>query len=149
MKHQISINEVDNFLINNDRFRWYTSDDISRFIGFSDTFKEGESFSVNTPLERLLEIRLNGEHVGDVRLISKSEDELLGKTAEFFIIFGKRNAGVGSIVLPKVMEYLSHLYVSLYCTVHTSNLRSLKLLKKNGFYVEELKTPELLLVCEF
>lgn len=139
----IDVREVDVFHIDEKRHRWYTDQDIDRYIGFNGDLKVGDNQPINTEVERHFELHLDGEHVGDVRTKFNSEEDKQNKAAEFFIIVGVRNAGVGSKAFPKFIEYSKKYYSQLYCTVHKSNVRSAKLMKKVGFYVDAIKGNEL------
>jgi RimJ/RimL family protein N-acetyltransferase len=145
---EITVNEVFTFDVTEDRFRWYSTDDIDRYIGFSEHLKIGESHPLNAEKERHFECYFENEHVADFRCIQNNDEDKQNKRAEFIIIVGKRNMGVGSKSLPKLIEAVKTYYDSIYCYIHKSNIRSMKLMKKNGFYVDEIKGSEILLVLD-
>jgi RimJ/RimL family protein N-acetyltransferase len=145
----IEIKEVKEFKVTKDRVRWYSDEDIERYIGFSDKMKFGEIHPLDPEKERHFEIFFDGDHVGDVRMIVQNENDQKLKRAELIIIVGRRNAGIGSKSFPFLVKKLKNYYDSIYCYIHKSNFRSVKLMKKNGFYVEEMKENELLLVLDF
>lgn len=141
----IDVREVSEFVITEDRYRWFRDEDIDRYIGFSEDFKIGDVQTLNPAMEHHFEVYLDDRHVGDFRCQFNSDEDKKLQRAEFFIIVGVRNAGVGSQVFPALIEASKKYYKQLYCTVHKSNFRSVKLMKKNGFYVDDMDNAELLL----
>lgn len=140
----VEIKEIKEFEITETRFRWLNDDDIERYIGFSDGIHIGDVQKIDSKNERHFEIYNNNEHVGDIRFKYNSESDRKNKSAEFFIIIGVRNAGMGSRVFPKAISAASNYFKQIYCFVHKSNIRSAKLMKKNGFYVDELTKNDIL-----
>lgn len=142
----IRVQETDIYEINEARYRWLNDSDIDRYIGFSDEVKLNDSQKIDKENERHFEIFDDDELVGDIRFIYNSDDDKQMRRAEFIIIIGKRNAGIGSKSFPVIMNAVKSIFNSIYCYIHKSNFRSVKLMKKNGFYVEDIKGSELLLV---
>jgi RimJ/RimL family protein N-acetyltransferase len=145
---KIEVRETKQFYINEARFRWLTDDDIDQYIGFGTNIELGKTYDLDSEKERHFELYEDEELIGDVRFIYSDVDDKAQRKAEFIIIIGKRNKGLGSIVFPYIIETVKELYDSIYCYVHKSNIRSVKLMKKNGFYVDEIKGSELLLVLD-
>ena len=145
---KIEVKETKQFYINEARFRWLTDDDIDRYIGFGTDIKVGKTYHLNSEKERHFEIYADDELVGDIRFIYTDPDDKANRRSEFIIIIGKRNKGIGSIVFPYIIDTIKDIYDAIYCYVHKSNIRSVKLMKKNGFYVDEIKGSELLLVLD-
>jgi len=146
--NKITVKEVFQFNVTHDRFRWYTDEDIDRYIGFGENLVVGDIHKLDKTKERHFECYLEDEHVADFRCIQQNDTDKALKRAEFIIIVGRRNAGIGSKVLPLLIESVKSYYESIYCYIHKSNIRSVKLMKKNGFYVEEIRGSELLLVLD-
>jgi RimJ/RimL family protein N-acetyltransferase len=140
----VTVKEVDKFIINEKRYRWLTDPDIDRYIGFSEDPVLGDVQKIDKNVERHFELYKNDEHIGDIRFKYADENDKKLKRAEFYIIVGVRNSGVGSLVFPVLINHVRSIYNQIYCTVHKSNFRSVKLMKKNGFYVDDIIGNELL-----
>lgn len=144
----IQVKEIQNFEINEARYRWLTDDDIDRYIGFGTDIEIGKIYKIDNEKERHFEIYADDELIGDIRFIYSNDQDKAQHRAEFIIIIGKRNKGMGSLVFPSIIKAVKPFYKSIYCYVHKSNIRSVKLMKKNGFYVDEIRGSELLLVLD-
>ncbi|MCB0279445.1 MAG: GNAT family N-acetyltransferase [Calditrichaeota bacterium] len=141
----IEIKEVSEFHITEQRYRWLKDEEVDRYIGFAEELEPNVTYQLKPDNERHFEIYFENSLAGDIRFLYNSEDDKIAKRAEFIIIIGKRNRGLGSLALPLVIEKVKTYYTSIYCYIHKSNFRSLKLMKKNGFYVSDIEGAELLL----
>lgn len=141
----ITIKEIDEFYISEQRFRWLKDDEIDRYIGFGTDLEKGKTYSIDSSRERHFEIYFEDSLAGDIRFLYNSEEDKKEKRAEFIIIIGKRNRGLGSLALPIIIEKVKTYYDSIYCYIHKSNFRSVKLMKKSGFFVSDIEGNELLL----
>ena len=144
----IHIKEVDQFYISDQRYSWLKDDEIDRYIGFGDDLKPGKTYKLNSKKERHFEIYFEDSLAGDIRFLYNSDQDKREKRAEFIIIIGKRNRGLGSLALPIIINEVKNYYSCIYCYIHKSNFRSVKLMKKNGFIVSDIEGSELLLELE-
>lgn len=144
----LRVQEIDTYTITENRYRWLNDSDIDRYIGFSNSIELNDTQKLDKNKERHFEILEDDELVGDIRFIYNNEEDIRLKRAEFIIIIGKRNAGIGSKAFPLIIEAIRNIFDSIYCYIHKSNFRSLKLMKKNGFHVEDIKDSELLLLLD-
>ena len=144
----ISIKEVSEFYISEQRYRWLKDDEIDRYIGFAEDLEQGRTYLLDPEKERHFEIYFEDSLAGDIRFLYNSQQDKREKRAEFIIIIGKRNRGLGSLALPLIIEEVKAYYRSVYCYIHKSNFRSVKLMKKSGFFVTDIEGSELLLELE-
>jgi RimJ/RimL family protein N-acetyltransferase len=140
----IRLKKIDKFIITEDRHRWMTDEDIDRYIGFTDNLAIGTEYILNHEKEMHFEIYDSSQLVGDVRFILDRENTAL-RRAEMIIIIGKRNLGYGTKAFPLILETCKKYFDELFCIIHKSNFRSLKLFKNNGFIVEDIHDSELYL----
>jgi len=61
------------------------------------------------------------------------------------VLGDNRGEGVGTKALNLLLDKMKNMFTAVYCTVNRYNIASLKMLRKNGFFIKDLKGNEFVL----
>ena len=122
---------------------WQKDPVVNKYLKFEDgvSLKDGANQLIN--FQKYYEIYDHERHVGDIKVFYENEEDIFEQRAQLLMIVGERNRGIGKAALKLLLEKLQAAYRSVYCIIHRSNIASLKMLKSNGFQIEDLNEDNL------
>ena len=139
----VKIKEIQEFVINKTREKWLSDPLIKRFLGYKhdssvNSASEYPAFSLN------YEIYLGKKLIGDIKVFGTKKD-LKKKMAQILVVLGEaRGKGLGSQAVSSLLEKLKDMYKTVYCNVNRYNTASIKMLRKNGFLIKDIKGSDVI-----
>ena len=127
------------------REKWTNDPDIKKYIYFQEIHNNPKDTNALTDFQRYYEVYDHDKLVGDIKIFYDNETDILQKRGQLLMIIGERNNGIGTSALKMLLEKIKDSYNSVYCQILRSNVASLKMLKNNGFQIEEIEGDELTL----
>jgi predicted acetyltransferase len=121
------------------RRKWVEDPAISAYISFDDTISLRDGANTLSGFQKYFEIYDADRHVGDIKVFYETEEDIFEKRAQLLMIVGERNKGIGKSALKILLGKLRESYNSVYCIIQRSNIASLKMLKFNGFEIENIE----------
>lgn len=141
----LNLKEAVHINFTSQRKEWIEDPEINKYIYFQETQPEQKDSNALTDFQRYYEVYDRDKLVGDIKIFYETEKDILQKRAQLLMIIGERNNGIGTTALKILLEKIKDSYNSVYCQILKSNLASLKMLKNNGFQVEDVEGDELIL----
>ena len=142
----IHLKETSRLQFNHERKQWIDDPYISQYVYFSqDTTPEDLENSLAS-FNKYYEIYEGDQLVGDIKVFYENEEDIFLKRAQILMVISKRSQGIGTRALKMLLEQLKGCYNSVYCRINRNNIASLKMVKNNGFLVEDWDDEELVLV---
>ena len=141
----LDLKEAVNIDYTPEREQWIEDPEIKKYIYFQETQPEQKDSNALTDFQRYYEVYDRDKLVGDIKIFYETETDILQKRCQLLMIIGERNNGIGTSALKLLLEKIKNSYNCVYCQILKSNLASLKMLKNNGFHVEEIQGEELIL----
>ena len=141
----LGLKETEQINYTSQRKEWTQDPEINKYIYFQETQPEQKDSNALTDFQRYYEVYDRDKLVGDIKIFYKNETDILQKRGQLLMIIGERNNGIGSTALKLLLEKIKDSYNSVYCQILRTNVASLKMLKNNGFQVEEIEGDELTL----
>lgn len=135
----LDLKETEQINYTSQRKKWTEDPDINKYIYFQETKPEKKDSNALTDFQRFYEIYDHEKLVGDIKIFYENENDILQKRGQLLMIIGERNNGVGTTALKMLLDKIKDCYNSVYCQILRSNIASLKMLKNNGFQVEEIE----------
>ena len=140
---EVHIKKIKEFVKNKTRERWLLDPIISRFI-YHHPDKKPLDFYKPSFIHNF-EIYLGKKLIGDIKVFGDDND-FRKKVAQILIVLGEnRGEGFGTKALNLLLEKLKNMFNAVYCNVNRYNIASLKMLRKNGFFIKDLKGNEFVL----
>ena len=141
----LGLKETEQINYTSQRKEWTQDPEINKYIYFQETQPEQKDSNALTDFQRYYEVYDRDKLVGDIKIFYENETDILQKRGQLLMIIGERNNGIGSTALKLLLEKIKDSYNSVYCQILRTNVASLKMLKNNGFQVEEIEGDELTL----
>jgi len=141
---EVYLKQIQNFVINKTREKWILDPLIRRFVDFKPDFSMDDLFEKPAFCQNF-EIYLDSDLIGDIKVFGDKKD-LKKKAAQILIVLGEaRGKGIGTQALNLLLEKINKMYNAVYCNVNRYNIASIKMLRKNGFSIKNLKGNEVIL----
>lgn len=128
-----------------ERKEWTEDPEINKYIYFQESHPNQNDSNALTDFQRYYEVYNRDKLVGDIKIFYETETDILLKRGQLLMVIGERNHGIGTSALKLLLEKVKDSYNCVYCQILKSNLASLRMLKSNGFHVEEIQGEELTL----
>lgn len=140
---EVRLKKIKEFVKNNTREKWLVDPFISRFIHHDADKKQPDS---NKPsFMHNFEIYLGKKLIGDIKVFGDEKDTRMGMARILIVLGEKRGEGIGTTAINLLLEQLKKMFSAVYCNVNRYNLASLKMLRKNGFFIQDLKGNDFIL----
>jgi RimJ/RimL family protein N-acetyltransferase len=140
---EVHLKHIQEFVKNKTREKWSLDPFIKRFVhsnpdkDSADTWKP--AFIHN------FEIYWGKKLIGDIKVFG-NEGDIKKKVAQILIVLGEnRGEGIGTKAINLLLEKLQNMFSAVYCNVNRYNIASLKMLRKNGFFIKDLKGNDFIL----
>ena len=140
---EVHLRKIKEFVKNNSREKWLIDPIVKRFI-HSNPGKNVEG-SWKPAFIHNFEIYIGRKLVGDIKVFG-SDSDIKKRVAQILIVLGEnRGEGVGTKAINLLLGKLQNMYTAVYCNVNRYNVASLKMLRKNGFFIKDLRGNEFIL----
>ncbi len=141
----LGLKETEQISYTSQREEWTKDPEINKYIYFQETRPKQKDSNALTDFQRYYEVYDCDKLVGDIKIFYENETDILQKRGQLLMVIGERNNGIGSTALKMLLEKIRDSYNSVYCQILRTNVASLKMLKNNGFQIEEIEGNELTL----
>ena len=145
MYMDLGLKETEQISLTSQREEWTKDPEIKKYIYFQEIQPEKKDSNALTDFQRYYEVYDHDKLVGDIKIFYENETDILLKRGQLLMIIGKRNNGIGTSALKMLLDKIKDSYNSVYCQIRRTNIASLKMLKNNGFQIEEIEGEELTL----
>ena len=145
----LQLKEMKNIESSSQRRLWVDEPWVNKYVELRDSTGPQDEENSLTNFNRYYEIYQQDIHVGDIKVFYENEEDVFKKRAQILMVVGKPNEGIGTTALGLLLNILSELYNSAYCTILRSNIASLKILKKHQFIIDRMDGDTIRLVKEF
>lgn len=140
---EVRLKQIQEFVKNKTREKWLLDPIVRKFI-HSDPSKNAAD-SWKPEFIHNFEIYLGKKLIGDIKVFGDDSD-IRKKVARILIVLGdNRGEGVGTKAINLLLDKLKDMFSAVYCNVNRYNIASLKMLRKNGFFIKDLKGNEFIL----
>ena len=140
---EVRLKQIQEFVKNKTREKWLLDPIIRKFVDTDSDKKAPDSWK--PAFIQNFEIYLGKKLIGDIKVFGNAGDTKK-RVAQILIVLGdNRGEGVGSKALSLLLEKLKKMFSVVYCNVNRYNIASLKMLRKNGFFIKDLKGNEFVL----
>jgi RimJ/RimL family protein N-acetyltransferase len=140
---EVRLKQIQEFVKNKTREKWLHDPGIKKFI-YADPSKNDVE-SRKPEFIHNFEIYLGKKLIGDIKVFGDDSD-FKKKVAQILIVMGdNRGEGIGTKAINMLLEKLKDMFSAVYCNVNRYNIASLKMLRKNGFFIKDLKGNQFIL----
>jgi len=140
---EVHLKQIQEFVKNKTREKWSLDPIVKKFIHNDNDKNVTDSWK--PAFIHNFEIYLGKKLIGDIKVFGNSKDTKK-KVAQILIVLGdNRGEGVGTKALHILLGKLKNMFTAVYCNVNRYNIASLKMLRKNGFFIKDLKGNEFVL----
>lgn len=140
---EVRLKQIQEFVKNKTREKWLLDPIIRKFFDNDSDKKVIDSWK--PAFIQNFEIYLDKKLIGDIKVFGNTKD-IKKRAAQILMVLGdERGHGIGSKALGMLLEKLKDMFSTVYCTVNRYNIASLKMLRKNGFFIKDLKGNEFVL----
>jgi len=145
----IQIKETQYIDSSTDRLRWIRDPEIQSYVTLQDVGNSDRTANTLPNFQRYYEIFYQDEHVGDIKVYYDCEADIFDQRAQILMVVGERNQGIGTEALRLLIREIKDYYRSVYCIIDRTNIASLKILKRNGFSIEQMDEDTIRLMYQF
>jgi RimJ/RimL family protein N-acetyltransferase len=135
---EIVLKPTDQIELTPTRESWLADPEINEYVCIRDKHPREYDTNSLTNFDRFYEIFEKEKHVGDIKVFYETEADIFEKRGQILIVVGERNRDIGTNALNLLIHKIGEDYESLYCKILRSNIASLKILKKNGFILDNM-----------
>ena len=140
---EVRIKEIKEFVANKTRSKWLNDPLIRKFLGYKPSFSISEFFE-KPAFSFNYEIYIGKKLIGDIKVFGNHSD-LKKKMAQILLVLGEsRGKGIGTTALAMLLGQLKKMFDTVYCNVNRYNIASIKMLKKNGFLIRDIKGSDVI-----
>lgn len=140
---EVRLKRIKQFVKNTTREKWLLDPIVKKFLHYNDENEQSSSWK--PAFIHNFEIYTGRKLIGDIKVFGTNND-LKKKVAQILIVIGEnRGEGVGTKAINLLLGKLKNMFNVVYCTVNRYNIASLKMLRKNGFFIKDLKGNEFIL----
>jgi RimJ/RimL family protein N-acetyltransferase len=140
---EVQLKKIRQFVKNSTREKWLLDPIIKRFLNSDYNKETGNTWK--PAFIHNFEIYSGKKLIGDIKVFG-SDSDFKKKVAQILIVIGEnRGQGVGTKAIAMLLEKLKDMFGAVYCNVNRYNIASLKMLRKNGFFIKDLKGNEFVL----
>lgn len=141
----LDLKETDRLDFTPQRKEWIKDTEVKSYIFFRENHSHYKDVDALADFQRYYEVYDRDKLVGDIKIFYETENDIVQKRGQLLMIIGERNNGIGTKALSLLLDKVKNSYNSVYCNILRSNVASLKMLKNNGFHVENIEGDELTL----
>ena len=145
----IQIKEARYINSSTDRLRWVRDPEVQSYVTLHDAGNSDRNTNTLPNFQRYYEIFYHDKHVGDIKVYYDCEADIFDQRAQILMVVGERNQGIGTEALRLLIQEIKDYYRGIYCIIHRTNVASLKILKRNGFSIEQMDEDTIRLMYQF
>jgi len=135
---EIVLKPADHIELTPTRESWLADPEVNEYVYIRDKHHREYDTNSLTNFDRFYEIFEKEKHVGDIKVFYETEADIFEKRAQLLIVVGERNRDIGTNAVNLLIHKIGNDYESFYCKILRSNIASLKILKKNGFILDNI-----------
>ena len=140
---EVRLKRIKQFVKNTTREKWLLDPIVKKFLHHDNENEESSSWK--PAFIHNFEIYTGRKLIGDIKVFGNDGD-FKNRVAQILIVVGEnRGEGVGTKAINLLLGKLKDMFNAVYCNVNRYNIASLKMLRKNGFFIKDLKGNEFVL----